>query len=349
LIGCKSANVQSSALYKLLNPATWNHFSYIVFTPTASSKVLWRICTYVTIRKLVDALYRHLARRAKAVAMSFVFRLEDYPRYLERAGGASYIDVTRRTDPARIQRVWDNLEAVVNAYAAPWVVQLWTKDAAGTLARGGALLRRLQREGTTLAAQVTVTGLGGTAWEPLAPAEPFAGVADLIALAGGPDHVKWRYDPVLPTVRRVERFRRLAGQAAALGISLCVVNFVASSGHYKRVDARLAAALPGWSEGMPGYDDEWRAETAAELVATAGDAGLSVATCAESAGLVRRVPGLQPAICGDHSWFVSLSGRDPGRAPTIGSRPGCGCAAYFDVGLYGQWPRCHRCLYCYAG
>jgi hypothetical protein len=281
--------------------------------------------------------------------MSFVFRLEDYARYLERVGEATYIDVTRRTDPARIERVWDNLRAVVEAYGAPWITQLWTKDAAGALARGGSLLRRLVDSGTTLAAQVTVTGLSDTVWEPFTPAEPFAGAADLIALAGGPDHVKWRYDPVIPTVHRLERFRKLAGHAVALGITRCVVNFVAPPGHYKRVDARLAGVLPGWGEGMPGYDEEWHAGTAAELVECAGEQGLRVAVCAESAGLVKQVPDLQPAMCGDHDWFVTLSGRDPGRAPTTGSRPGCGCAAYFDVGLYGQWQRCHRCLYCYAG
>ena len=107
--------------------------------------------------------------------------------------------------------------------------------------------------------------------------------------------------------------------------------------------------LPGWSGGMPGYDEVWRAETAAQLVQTAAGVGLTVAICAESAGLAGQVPGLRPAACGDHDWFVALSGRDPGRAPARGSRPGCGCAAYFDVGLYGQWRRCHRCLYCYAG
>jgi hypothetical protein len=139
-----------------------------------------------------------------------------------------------------------------------------------------------------------------------------------------------------------------------MGISRCVLNFLAPPGRYKRVDARLASVLPGWHEGMPGYDGAWRAEVAAQVVEIAAGLGLSVAACAESASLASGfpalglVPGLQPAACGDHGWFVVLSGQDPGRAATVGSRPGCGCAAYFDVGLYGQWRRCHQCLYCYA-
>ncbi len=281
--------------------------------------------------------------------MGFVFRPDDYARYLERAGEATYLDVSRRTDPARIDRVWDNLRAVIDTYGAPWIVQLWTKDAAGVMTRGGPHLRRLLANGTTLAAQVTVTGLGGTAWEPLAPTEPFAGVADLVALAGGPDHVKWRYDPIIPTVHQRERFRQLAGRAAMLGITQCVANFLAPPGRYKRVDARLGPVLPGWADGMPGCSDAWQAERVAELLELAGEAGLTVAVCAESAGLPDRVPGLGRAACGDHDWFVALSGRNPRRAPTRGSRPGCGCAAYFDTGLYGQRRRCHQCLYCYAG
>ncbi len=281
--------------------------------------------------------------------MGFVFRLEDYPRYLERVGKATYLDVTRRTDPARIGPVWSNLYAVVRSYGAPWIVQLWTKDARGVLARGGSVLRCLLRYGTTLAAQVTVTGLGGTPWEPLVPEEPFAGLEDLIALLGGPDHVKWRYDPIIPTVHHPDRFRTLAGQAAELGITRCVANFIAPPGRYRRVDRRLSAVLPGWGSGMPGYGAEWQAETAGELVEIAAAEGLAVAACAESAELAKRVPGLLPAACGDHNWFVALSGRNPGRAPATGSRPGCGCATYLDVGLYGQRMRCHRCLYCYAG
>jgi hypothetical protein len=229
------------------------------------------------------------------------------------------------------------------------VAQLWTKDAAGALRRGKFLLDRLRKSETTLAAQITATGLGGTPWEPLAPVEPFSGVDDLISLTGSPDHIKWRYDPVIPRVHHLDRFLRLAERAAALGITRCVINFLAPPGRYKRVDARLAHALSGWAEGMPDYDRAWRVEKATEIVEVGGKLGLTVSACAESSGLVGRVDGLLPAACGDYFWFVEISGREPRRAPGSGSRPNCGCAPYFDVGLYGQWRRCHQCLYCYAG
>ena len=279
----------------------------------------------------------------------FVFRLEDYARYVRRVGEATYIDATRRTDPARVERVWANLEAVVNSYGPPWVLQLWSKAFQETLSRGKNMLIRLARAETTITAQATVTGLAGTVWEPNVPAEPFAGLPALMAVIGGSDHVKWRYDPIIPTIHNIERYRRLADIASRLGVHRCVINFIAPPGRYKRVDARLRSPLPGWQSGMPGYDDVWRRDVAEEIVGVARAYGIQVACCAECASLFGHVEGLHRATCGDHKWFVELSGRDPGEAPSSGSRPACGCAAYFDVGLYGQWSRCHRCLYCYAG
>ena len=46
---------------------------------------------------------------------------------------------------------------------------------------------------------------------------------------------------------------------AMLGITRCVINFLAPPGRYKRVDARLGPVLPGWGDGMPGYGDAWQA------------------------------------------------------------------------------------------
>jgi hypothetical protein len=281
--------------------------------------------------------------------MPFAYRLADYERYRAFVGDATYIDVTRRTDPARVPAVWEHLREVVEAYGAPWVVQLWTKDVAGTLRQGGSLLYALRQAGTTLTAQVTVTGLAGTAWEPLVPPDGLAAIPELTDLLGGPEYIKWRYDPILPGVHRAERFRALAAQAAEVGLTQGVINFVAPPGRYVRVDRRLEALIPGWAEGLPEYDDDWRRACATELVAIAAEYGLHLACCAESFSLSLEVPGLGRAACGDYAWFVPLSGRDPGQPSARGSRSGCGCARYFDVGNYGYWARCHRCAYCYAG
>lgn len=281
--------------------------------------------------------------------MGFVYRLEDYARYREAVGGATYIDVTRRTDPARIPGVWGNLREVWTTYGPPWVVQIWTKNVAGVLRLGGELLGALVNEGTTVTIQVTVTGLAGSRWEPLVPPDAIQHLPQLADTIGGPGHVTWRYDPIIPTVHVSARYEALALQMAELGITRGVINFVAPPGRYARVDRRLGVLIPQWAEGMPGFDAAWQEATARELVELAGEAGISLACCAEGAFLAQRVEGLNPAACGDHQWLVALSGRAPPKVPSRGSRPGCGCARYFDVGSYGNWSRCHRCAYCYAG
>ena len=280
--------------------------------------------------------------------MGFTFALDAFPRYAERVGPATVVDVSRRTDPARIGLVFQNLGALVERFGPPWVVQLWTKDLSGTLAQGFALLAALRRAGTTLVAELTVTGLGGTLFEPRNLAAPFAGVEAFSALAGGPEHIQWRYDPIIPGIHRLERFRTLAGLARSLGIRRAVINFLVPPGGYKRADRRLAGSLAGWAEGMPGYDEPFRLDAARELLGAAREHGLRLAICAESAGLCASLDGLARAACGDHQWFESLS-RPTARPRGRGSRPGCGCGPYFDVGVYGQWRRCHGCLYCYAG
>ena len=281
--------------------------------------------------------------------MGLAYRLEEFQRYREHVGGATYVDISRRTDPACIPGVWDNLGEVVEAYGAPWVVQVWTKDARGVLARGESLLRSLVDAGTTITAQVTVTGLARTVWEPAVPPGGLRDVARLAKMIGGADHIRWRYDPIIPGVHDPDRFEALAHQAAASGITRGIINFAAPPGRYVRVDRRLRDLLPGWAEGMPGYDLAWRESVARELVEIASQVGISLACCAECAALGDRVQGLGQARCGDYDWFAALSGRTPPRVPFRGSRPGCGCARYFDVGSYGHWSRCHRCAYCYAG
>jgi len=281
--------------------------------------------------------------------VGLAYRLEEFQRYREHVGGATYVDISRRTDPACIPGVWDNLGEVVEAYGAPWVVQIWTKDARGVLARGESLLRSLVDAGTTITAQVTVTGLARTVWEPAVPPGGLRDVARLAKMIGGADHIRWRYDPIIPGVHDPDRFEALAHQAAASGITRGIINFVAPPGRYVRVDRRLRDLLPGWAEGMPGYDLAWRESVARELVEIASQVGISLACCAECAALGDRVQGLGQARCGDYDWFAALSGRTPPRVPFRGSRPGCGCARYFDVGSYGHWSRCHRCAYCYAG
>ena len=281
--------------------------------------------------------------------MPLSFSLASFGQDKARVGEAVYIDLTRRTDPARSPLSWLALRQVLDTFGAPWVLQLWTKDPLGMLRQGEAILSELAAAGTTITAQVTVTGLAGSVWEPLVPRSSASGIPLLARVLGGADHICWRYDPVIPTVHKPEIFQQLAAEIASYGVRRGVINFLAPPGSYKRVDSRLAQKLPDWAAGMPAYDDAWRAGTARELVALAEPYGLHLACCAESSQLAELVPGLGRAACGDAAWFYRLSGKKPAIPPGKGSRPGCGCAPYYDIGSYGHWTHCHRCVYCYAG
>ena len=281
--------------------------------------------------------------------MPFTFSLTDYGKYVSRVGDATYIDMSRRTDLACIPQIWQSLDQVVAEYGPPWVLQLWTKDPAAVIHRGGDTLTGLYQAGTTITAQVTVTGLAGSIWEPLVPAEAIQAIPELAQLIGGVDHLCWRYDPIIPGVHRKVTFENLAQRMASYSLKRGVINFIAPPGRYKRVDRRLGLLLPGWLDGMPGYDPAWCETAARELVAIAARLGIRLACCAEGSRLARLVPGLAGAACGDYAWFCALSGRQPPLHTGPGSRPGCGCAPYYDIGSYGHWTRCHRCVYCYAG
>ena len=277
------------------------------------------------------------------------FRLQDYSAYLEKVGEATYIDCTRRTDPARVPEVWENLKAVVDSFGPPWVLQLWTKDPAGVVKVGGGMIEDLASRGTTVTCQLTVTGLAGSPLEPNVPPGAFEAAAALVKLIGGPGHVAWRFDPLIPGLENVKRFEALVPKAAELGITRLVINFVCDPGKYKRADRRLEKVFSYWRQGLPGIDPEWKEKAARQIVEIAGRWGLDTYACAEGRRLCSVVPGLGRPSCGSFDWFCELSGKAPPRPAARGSRGGCGCAAYFDVGSYGSWSRCHRCLYCYAG
>jgi len=280
--------------------------------------------------------------------MGLVYHLEDYARYREVVGAATCIDVTRRTDPARIPLVWERLADIVTAYGSPWATQIWTKDPQGVLQLGQNVVERLLAEGTTITAQVTVTGLAGTVWEPCVPQDVSGGLDELATLLGGYEHICWRYDPIIPTVHSLDVFVPLAKHMASLGIRRGVLNFIAPPGRYARVDRRMMQVLPSWA-AMNGDYADLQLGIAREIVNAACDLGIEMGCCAESNALSSQIPGLRVAACTDYDWFSRLAQTHPPRKAYQGSRKGCGCLRYFDVGSYGLRNQCFGCLYCYAG
>lgn len=76
---------------------------------------------------------------------------------------------------------------------------IWTKDLRCALDAGRAVPADLMTRGTTVTVQLTVTGLAGTGWEPRVPSDVLDHL-DAATFIGGPEHLCWRYDPIIPTV-----------------------------------------------------------------------------------------------------------------------------------------------------
>jgi hypothetical protein len=226
-------------------------------------------------------------------------------------------------------------------------VVLWSKNFRN-LIRNASGLRDLLGEYDQLFLHFTVTGLGGTPVEAGSPL-PSAALAQLSALAGiagRPERVTVRLDPVLSwrdggSVRsNREFFGTLADAAAGCGVRDVRMSFAQ---WYKRARARAAA------RGFAFIDppEEEKRAVAAELAAAAAERGLTLHACTQP--LLAGVPGIRLSACIDGRLLERLH---PERAPAsrrkdAGQRAGCLCTESRDIGSYAQ--SCpHGCVYCYA-
>jgi hypothetical protein len=224
---------------------------------------------------------------------------------------------------------------------------LWSKDFTNLL-RNEAHLRDLLAVYDQVYLHFTVTGLGGTRLEPGAPGpnEAAAQLAPLVALAGHPERVSLRFDPILSwregrAVRsNLPFFGRLAGAAADCGIHDVRMSFAQ---WYAK--ARRRAAARGFDFVDPPEDE--KRDRAAALALEAGKRGLALWACSQP--VLSGVEGIKPSACIDGGLLERLhpSGEPASRRKDRSQRPGCLCTESRDIGSYTQ--ACpHGCVYCYA-
>ena len=94
--------------------------------------------------------------------------------------------------------------------------------------------------------QLTVTGLGGTAWEPGVP--PFEALLPAIReLAARLPHgaIRWRFDPIIPLPDLFDRFRLVKTRLAEAlgGVEEVIVSF---PDPYKKAVERVCASGLAW-------------------------------------------------------------------------------------------------------
>ena len=172
-------------------------------------------------------------------------------------------------------------------------------------------------------------------------------IQELLALSErlGPEAVRWRFDPLVisaltPPEYLLERFHWLADKLHNTQRYVCI----SWLDRYKKLEAHLPRDEFGRKlVGNPtAKTRRWLAE---ELLLVARKYKLQLQACCEEELL--DVPGIQRAHCIDASFFEAANGLLPGSLRTSPTRPGCGCAAARDIGIYKQCA--HGCIYCYAG
>jgi hypothetical protein len=220
-------------------------------------------------------------------------------------------------------------------------VVVWTKDPVNLLQHQD-LRQALDQVGQVFI-HWTVTGLGGSFLEPLIPTwqQQVALLPAIVAFAGDPRRIHWRYDPLVTAQRghaRVENtdpalFSLLAHSFAAVGVDTVHVSFATI---YAKVARRLAETGVSFQD----YSTAARRKLLSTFAELAASRGMLFHTCCE--------PGFPRQRCIDGELLTMLHPtREPCRAErAAGQRELCGCTVSLDLGRYLPCPG--QCLYCYA-
>ena len=203
-------------------------------------------------------------------------------------------------------------------------------------------LRGTVRRYTQLFVHYTVTGMGGTLFEPNVPSleEGMSELVHLIDLTGSPERIRFRFDPVahfiLPDGRHYSNlpmFEYVARHIAGSGIRNVSISFMSA---YNKVLKRLARANIGVHK-ISSSEMQNEANMIAEI---AGRYDITVHWCC--------VAGRPSSRCIDGELLNRLHplGHTCSVKRARGQRRDCGCTESWDIGWYHKC--LHGCLYCYA-
>jgi hypothetical protein len=220
---------------------------------------------------------------------------------------------------------------------------VWTKNPQNMMAHPK--LREVLGRLNQVYVLLTVTGLGGTPLEPLAPTKErvFQLLPEIIDFLGSPGRLAIRYDPLIDVIYQgktrisnmdADLFKEVLGLAHVLGIERVVVSYVTV---YQKVKKRLA------QNGFRIIEhpiDEVIDFIKNEMMSRVENLGMELSTCV--------LPNLTAKGCIDGT---TLSELHPQKKPCSlakdrTQRENCHCTKSTDI---GQWFACyHDCLYCYG-
>jgi hypothetical protein len=226
-------------------------------------------------------------------------------------------------------------------------VVIWSKNFSNLIEDRDSL-RGTLRKYDQLYFHFTITGLGGCFIEKGVPPSSgaLAQLDSLIEIAGTPERVSVRFDPVVfwkedGEVRtNLPCFEKLAPEFAARGIRDIRFSFAQWYGKAVRRAEKHAFEYIDPSQGD-------KKEAAYALLQITEDCKLRLYSCSQD--FLSEISGIHPSSCIDGSVLRSLhSGKENvSEKKDKGQRTECRCTESIDIGSYTQ--SCpHSCLYCYA-
>ncbi|HZX10962.1 MAG TPA: DUF1848 family protein [Acidobacteriota bacterium] len=226
-------------------------------------------------------------------------------------------------------------------------IVFWSKDFSNMIGDKNHLLKNIKKY-DQIYLHFTITGLGRTFIERKAPFphEAIKQFDELIKIAGSPNRISVRFDPVIfwkdkgGQHSNTQFFERLAPEVSSRGIKAVRFSFVQWYGKAKK------RALKHNFQYIDPPKEE-KIETAQYLVEVARKWGINLYSCSQD--FLTVIEGIQPSACIDGSLLQRLH---PNNEPVSiekdkSQRKECRCTESIDMGSYKQ--SCpHACLYCYA-
>ncbi len=225
-------------------------------------------------------------------------------------------------------------------------IVLWSKDFSNIVSNKYDL-KEILSEYSQLYFLFTITGLGGTFLEPLVPKPEIAisQIDDLVKIAGNPERVAIRFDPIIYWKKdgnlesNLYYFNEVVKATEKSGVKRIIFSFMSI---YPKCVRRAEKAGIEWIDLEIGK----KREIVQRLYERVEKFGLELLNCCNPETLEF---GAKKASCIDgellnrihpKGWKVEIK-KDPGQ------RKDCGCNYSVEIGSYVQ--SCpHACLYCYA-
>jgi hypothetical protein len=224
-------------------------------------------------------------------------------------------------------------------------VVFWTRHARPFLP-GGALHELLRDDIANPLVNLTVTGLGRSPLEPGSPSldEILPLLPDLVAAFHGQGwRIRWRFDPLLADLSRIENFERIGAAMSAVGVETCTFSFPA----YRSLNGDLTPRFE--RAGIRRWREQDKAGFVSGLAAAAGELGLRLLSCSQPQNLDLH-PAIEEASCIPADL---LERGHPEHRPLVrerdrSQRTHCNCIPSEDIGDY-EMDRCGGgCAYCYS-